>query len=444
MRVPISWLEDFVDIELSPEQLAELLTNAGLEVSTIERLGIAEAELEWERDKVVLAQIISVEQHPNADRLVLAQVEYGTRGSRAIAKRVVTGAPNLFEYLGVGDLRQRRLFSPMLLEGGSYLDPYKDGRKTRLSGKELRGIFNDAMLCSPIELGLGEDHDGILILEDSADQTYVAGTPLVDLLGDAVLDIDIIPNIARCASILGVAREVAALTGTTWREPDWSVTMEGAPIAGRVEVEAHDPELNPRFVALLIEGVEQRPSPFWMQHRLRLAGQRPINVVVDISNYVMLEMGQPNHTFDYEFLRRRADRYAKDGPVRLYPADRSERRGALDAAGAEVVTLDRVDPPAVLADLHRRGLRSVLVEGGGEVTAAFVAAGTFDRVSVDCAPVLLGGERAPGPVRGAGIARLDLAPRLERLRARRRGPDLILTGTRDGCLQDLLRSVGAS
>jgi diaminohydroxyphosphoribosylaminopyrimidine deaminase/5-amino-6-(5-phosphoribosylamino)uracil reductase len=136
--------------------------------------------------------------------------------------------------------------------------------------------------------------------------------------------------------------------------------------------------------------------------------------------------------------------FGVEGPVLLYTEDRSERRGALEAAGAEVVTLDRVDPPAVLADLHRRDLRSVLVEGGGEVTAAFVAAGTFDRVSVDCAPVLLGGERAPGPVRGAGIARLDLAPRLERLRARRRGPDLILTGTRDGCLQDLLRSVGAS
>jgi diaminohydroxyphosphoribosylaminopyrimidine deaminase / 5-amino-6-(5-phosphoribosylamino)uracil reductase len=132
------------------------------------------------------------------------------------------------------------------------------------------------------------------------------------------------------------------------------------------------------------------------------------------------------------------------GPVLLYTEDRSERRGALEAAGAEVVTLERVDPPAVLADLHRRGLRSVLVEGGGEVTAAFVAAGTFDRVAVDCAPVLLGGEEALGPVRGAGTARLDLAPRLERLRARRRGPDLILTGYRDGCLRDLLRSVGAS
>ena len=144
------------------------------------------------------------------------------------------------------------------------------------------------------------------------------------------------------------------------------------------------------------------------------------------------------------------------GPVLLYtelrhPAESVEaaeaRQGrvtALEAAGAEVVALERLEPAAVLADLHRRGLRSVLVEGGGEVAAAFVAAGTYDRVAVDCAPVLLGGEGAPGPLRGVGAASLATAPRLERLRARRRGPDLILTGYRDGCLPDLLRSVDAS
>lgn len=138
------------------------------------------------------------------------------------------------------------------------------------------------------------------------------------------------------------------------------------------------------------------------------------------------------------------------GPVLLYTEPRPEgearqgRIAPLEAAGAEVVALERLDPSAVLADLHGRGLRSVLVEGGGEVAAAFVAAGIFDRVAVDCAPVLLGGEGAPGPVRGVGAPSLEAAPRLERLRARRRGPDLILTGYRDGCLPDLLRSVGAS
>ncbi|HVS65509.1 MAG TPA: phenylalanine--tRNA ligase subunit beta [Thermoanaerobaculia bacterium] len=314
MRIPLSWLKDFVDLELSPEDLAELLTNAGLEVTAIERVGVAGAELEWARDKVVLARIVSVERHPDADRLVLAEVEHGADAT----KRVVTGAPNLFDLAGAGDLRDRGLYSPLLLEGGEYLDPHGEGRKTRLKGRELRGVYNDAMLCSPVELGLGEDHDGILVLRAGDLESGAApGTPLVDLLGDAVLDIDIIPNIARCASVLGVAREVAALTATSWREPDASVVMDGASIAGRVEIESRDPELNPRFVALLIEGVEQRPSPLWMQHRLRLAGQRPINVVVDVSNYVMLEMGQPNHTFDWDFLRARGDRYAPDGPVRI-------------------------------------------------------------------------------------------------------------------------------
>ena len=330
MRVPISWLRDFADVGGSPEELAELLTNAGLEVTAIDRVGVPGAALEWERDKVVLAQIVSVERHPDADRLVLAEVDHGAGAT----KRVVTGAPNLFEHAGAGDLRARGLFSPMLREGGSYLDPYKGLARTRLKGRELRGVYNDAMLCSPVELALGEDHDGILILREGDLESAVPGTPLVDLLGDAVLEVEIIPNVARCASVLGVAREVAALTGTRWREPDWSVVMEGAPIEGRVEIESRRPELNPRFVALLIEGVEQRPSPFWMQHRLRLAGQRPINVVVDVSNYVMLEMGQPNHTFDYDFLRRRADRYAPAGPVRVITrlAEPGETMCTLDGA----------------------------------------------------------------------------------------------------------------
>jgi diaminohydroxyphosphoribosylaminopyrimidine deaminase/5-amino-6-(5-phosphoribosylamino)uracil reductase len=134
------------------------------------------------------------------------------------------------------------------------------------------------------------------------------------------------------------------------------------------------------------------------------------------------------------------------GRVLIYTAAEADGAAgrALERAGAQVVRLERVEPVAVLADLHRHGVRSVLVEGGAGVTAAFVEAGTFDRVSVDCAPVLIGGEEAPGPVGGAGAPALQRAPRLDRLRSRRRGPDVILTGLREGCLPDLLRSVGAS
>ena len=318
MRIPLSWLADYVDVDVDAETLAELITNAGLEVTAVDRVGVPGAPLEWAPETVRLAKLLRVERHPDADRLVLATVDVGGGAT----KQVVTGAPNLFPYLDHDDVADLDLMSPILLEGGTYLDPYKDGKATRLKGKELRGIYNDAMLCSPVELGLGEDHDGILLAEATSIRADgvapTPGTPLVEVLGDTVLEIDVIPNIARCASILGVAREVAALRRTELRPPSFEVNAEGPSFDGRLEIHTEEPELNPRFVAILIEGVEQRPSPLWMQHRLRLAGQRPINAVVDVSNYVMLEVGQPNHTFDWDFLRRRADEYAgPDEPVRL-------------------------------------------------------------------------------------------------------------------------------
>jgi phenylalanyl-tRNA synthetase beta chain len=163
-------------------------------------------------------------------------------------------------------------------------------------------------------------------------------------LGDYVLEIDIIPNIARCASMIGVARELAALTGQSLRYPDFNVVMEGPPVDGRVRITTAEPELNPRFVALIIEGVHQRLSPYWMQYRLRLAGQRPINVVVDVSNYVMLEIGQPNHTFDYDFLRRRADQYDPEGPIHIHTR--------LPEPGETLTTLDglthKLEPYSIL------------------------------------------------------------------------------------------------
>ncbi|MGH2537130.1 MAG: phenylalanine--tRNA ligase subunit beta [Candidatus Promineifilaceae bacterium] len=315
MLVPISWLRDFVEPDRPVEALAELLTVAGLEVKAISYIGIPGGRdpdrLVWERDKLLVGHILEVSPHPDADRLVLARVDYGA----AEPETVVTGAPNLFEYLGRGDISGLDLHAPFALEGATLYDGHQPGRvKLTLKGRALRGVFNRCMLCSEKELGLSEEHEGILLLPAEA----APGTPLQDALGDAVLDIDIIPNIARCASILGVAREVAALTGRPLHEPDYGLLEEGPPSAGRLRLSTEEPALNPRFVAVLIEGVEQKPSPAWMQRRLRLAGQRPINVVVDISNYVMLEMGQPNHTFDLDFLRRRAEAYDPGGPVHIH------------------------------------------------------------------------------------------------------------------------------
>ncbi|MDX1662869.1 MAG: phenylalanine--tRNA ligase subunit beta [Candidatus Promineifilaceae bacterium] len=358
MRVPISWLKEYVEIDLPVEELAEKLTIAGLEVSEIDYVGVpggdGDDRLVWDRERLILGQILKVEEHPNADRLVLATVDYGADEPET----VVTGAPNLFPLLGEGDISERQLYSPFALEGAVVYDGHKEEpTKMTLKGRELRGIYNRSMVLSEKELGLSEEHEGVMILEGD----YKAGTPLQELLGDVVLEIDIIPNIARAASILGVAREVAALTGKELRPPSFELQQEGPPIEGRVTISTQRPDLNPRFVALVIEGVEQKPSPFWMQHRLRLAGQRPINVVVDVSNYVMLEIGEPNHAFDYDFLRRRADEYNPDGPIHILTR--------LPEEGETVTTLDGVErtlPPFTILVADPAGPLSIGGIMGGE------------------------------------------------------------------------------
>lgn len=360
MRVPLSWLKEYIDITLPVEELAEKLTIIGLEVEHIDYIGIPggndPSRLVWDRERLVLGQILEVSAHPDADRLVLALVDYGADEP----EQVVTGAPNLFEYVGQGDLRERKLYAPFALEGAELYDGHQEGQvKMKLKGRKIRGIYNRCMLCSEKELGLSEEHEGILLLQGEG---YTAGTPLQDLFGDAVLEIDIIPNIARAASIVGVAREVAAMTGQQLRPPNYDLVQEGPPIDNKIVLSTDRPDLNPRFVAILIEGVQQKPSPFWMQHRLRLAGQRPINVVVDISNYVMLEMGQPNHTFDYDFLRRRADQYAgPDGPVHI--------NTRLPHEGETLTTLDGVNrqlPPFTILVTDPAGSLSIGGIMGGE------------------------------------------------------------------------------
>ncbi len=385
MRVPLSWLGDFVDPGLSSDDLAELVTNAGLEVKAIERFGVDGAELPWPADLVMAAKILRVDPVPDADRLVLATVDYGADSTR----QVVTGAPNLFPYLGKdlgSDPANADLWGALLLAGASYRNPYRDLKITRLKPKKLRGITSDAMLCSAVELGLGEDHEGIILFEPAAELPELRpGRPLTEVLGDVVLDIDVIPNIARCASILGVAREVAALTEAAFRPPAAPLTTDGPPIAGRVEIATENPELNPRFVALLIEGIEQGPSPYWMQHRLQLAGQRPISNVVDISNYVMLEIGQPNHTFDYDLLRQRADGYAGDGPVRIVT------RLARD--GERLTTLDG-------AERKLRANQIMVTDPAGALSVGGVMGGRDSEIGAETRNVLLEAAAwAPGSIR---------------------------------------------
>jgi phenylalanyl-tRNA synthetase beta chain len=290
MRVPLSWLREFVDVQLTPEELAEKLTRSGLETEGVEYIGVPGAELPWDPDKVLVCNILEVKQHPNADKLVLADVDYGAAEPHV----VVTGAPNLYQYKGLGRLAHP-LRSVFAKEGAELYDGHAAGRvKVTLKGRPVRGVMSNAMLCSEKELGLSEEHEGILLLPDDAP----VGMPLRDYLGDVVIEVDVLPNMSRALSILGVAREVAALTGVELHMPPVALDASGASIDGRAAVTIEEPELCPRFTATLIEGVAIKPSPLWMQRRLTMAGMRPISNIVDVSNYVMLELGQPNHMFD--------------------------------------------------------------------------------------------------------------------------------------------------
>lgn len=311
MLVPRSWLKEFVDIDAPVELLAERLTTAGLEVGHLHYIGVPQTVVEgvrypvskhlvWDREKLLLGAIREVKPHPNADRLVLAMVDYGG----AELEQCVTGAPNLFDYKGQGELNPP-LWTVFAAEGAEVWDGHSDEPKRMiLKEKPLRGIPNRSMVCSEKELGISDSHEGIILMHENPG--FPAGTPIQDVLGDVILEIDLTPNLARAYSILGVAREAATLFGVPLREPSYDFLAEGAPIDGQVTVEIRTPELNPRFTAALLKGVTIKPSPEWMQRRLRLVGQRPINNIVDVTNYLTFEIGQPTHAYDYDKLVARA------------------------------------------------------------------------------------------------------------------------------------------
>lgn len=311
MLVPISWLKDYVDIDIPAELLAERLTLAGLEVNGIHYIGLPQQQVEgvrippsdhlvWDREKLLLGAIREVKAHPNADRLVLAMVDYG--GDEL--EQCVTGAPNLFDYKEQGPI-DPPLWTAFAKEGAEVWDGHSDEPKRMiLKEKALRGIPNRSMVCSEKELGISDEHEGIILLEHKTD--YAAGTPFQDVLGDVIFDIDLTPNLARCFSVVGVAREVAALLGKEMRYPSYDFVADGPPIEGQAFVNIEAPEFNPRFTLTLLRDTTVQPSPEWMQHRLKLVGQRPINNIVDVTNYITFEIGQPLHAFDYDKLVERA------------------------------------------------------------------------------------------------------------------------------------------
>jgi len=299
MKVPLSWLKEYVDINVSVEDLARRLTMAGIEVAEVATIG------SWE--SCFVGHVTRVEQHPNADRLTLCTVDIGSE-----RMRVVCGAPNVAE-------GQKIAFARV----GAELFNTHSGKVEPLRAARIRGVVSEGMVCSERELGIGEDHTGILVLPDDAP----VGMPLSDYLGDHILDLEVTPNRPDCLSLLGVAHEIAALTGTVVQEPDLSYPEEGEPIETLASVEIADLDLCPRYTASLVTGVKVGPSPSWLQDRLTKAGMRPINNVVDITNYVMLEYNQPLHAFDFHTLKERriVVRRARPGEV-LVSLDGVERR----------------------------------------------------------------------------------------------------------------------
>src|SRR5512141_2625606 len=337
MKLPISWLKDYIDLDgLSVEEIARKLTLAGLEVDEIKYAGLPmpaytdgerhqfrTSGIGWDREKIVVAEIREVNPHPNADRLTLLDLYDGQQN-----QTVLTGAPNIFHFKGTGKL-SKPIKVAYAKEGSTLYDGHADGLVlTTLKRAKIRGVDSYSMVASEKELGISEEHDGIIILADDAP----VGMPLVDYMGDAVLDISILPNMARNANVIGIARELAALTGRELKKPNIQFATAGGSVNDLVEIEITNAELNPRFVAGLIRNVEIKPSPYQIQRRLRLAGQRPINSIVDATNYAMIELGEPLHAFDYDVLKERAGnkkikiitRTAKDGE-KLTTLDGAER-----------------------------------------------------------------------------------------------------------------------
>ncbi|MBE3581456.1 MAG: phenylalanine--tRNA ligase subunit beta [Thermoanaerobacteraceae bacterium] len=340
MRVPYSWLREFVEIDLPPEELAEKLTMAGVPVENIvgPLTGL---------EGVVVGEILAIEDHPHADHLVVCQVDVGGR-----VLSLVTGAPNIWVGQKVA----------VALEGARL----PGGREIRKA--TFRGVDSHGMVCSAQELGLDsslvapEDREGILTLPPDAP----LGEEVAGILGfkETVLELELTPNRADCLSIQGVAREVAALTGAPLRRPALEVVEEGPPTSSLVQVEIEATDMCGRYVARIVRGVKIGPSPTWMQLRLRACGVRPINNIVDVTNYVMLEMGQPLHAFDYVLLRGR----------RIIV-----RRAR---AGAKIVTLDgqeRILDPRIL----------VIADGERAVAVAGVMGGLETEVTPNTEDILI-------------------------------------------------------
>lgn len=340
MRVSMKWLREFVDVQMTPAELADRLDMTGTAVEAVHSAGET-------LDGVVVGLIVQKVKHPEADKLWVTTVDVGDAEPRTI----VCGAQN-FE---AGDRVPVALVGAVL-PGGFEIKKAK-----------LRGVVSEGMNCSPRELGLGEDHDGLMILPADAP----VGVPFAEWQGsaDTILDLEVTPNRPDCLSMTGVAREVAAVLGVPWEQPSHHVDESGEPADALCRVSIDDPDLCPRYAARVIRGVSIGPSPAWLAEKVNAAGARSISNVVDVTNLVMFEMGQPLHAFDLSTL-------ATDDEGRASIIVRTAREGE------RLTTLDGVQ-----RDLRKDTL--LICDPSGPVALAGVMGGEATEVSDRTVDILL-------------------------------------------------------
>ena len=313
MNTALSWIKAYVpDLDCTAQEYTDKMTLTGTKVEGFEKL---DADL----DKIVVGQVKKIERHPDADKLVICQVDIGTE-----TIQIVTGAPNVYEGMK----------TPVCLDGGRVAGGH-DGSRTpggiKIKKGKLRGIESCGMMCSIEELGSSKDYypdapeDGLYDMGENA----VVGADAIEALGlrDVVFEYEITSNRVDCYSVLGIAREAAASFGKAFVPPVVAVTGNDEDVNTMIEIDIRDKELCPRYCARMVKNIKLAPSPDWMQRRLAASGIRPINNIVDITNYVMEEYGQPMHAYDYDTLagHRIVVRRAQDGEV-FQTLDGQERK----------------------------------------------------------------------------------------------------------------------
>ena len=344
MKIVYSWLKELVDITVSATECADALTSAGLEVAGVQSIRVP--------SNIKVSKLLNIAKHPNADRLTVCTVDAG--GASPLT--IVCGAPNVKE----------GMLAPLAVEG-AVLGPEFTVKRTK-----LRGVDSFGMLCSERELGLSDVHSGIMSLPEH----YAVGKELSDYYpDDAVIEIEILPSRGDCLSMLGVAREVAARFGLLLNDTAIRpIEAMNDPINKAIVVDVIDGNACPRYAGRLVRGISIKPSPEWMQRRLTLAGLRPINNIVDITNYLLLHFGQPMHAFDYHRITGRNIIVKRAGETQLF------------------ITLDATERALISEDLligdHERpvALAGIMGGAGSEIspstTDVFIECAFFDPVTI--------------------------------------------------------------